>query len=102
MNFDRLRWEWRGWLMEKLHRLDEAIEAYKAAFLADPDCLRNAHLVGFLYEQSGRHAEAEAWLARVCEAEPGNGEAWFNLGFIRDKAHRWPEAIEAFRKAVDT
>jgi Flp pilus assembly protein TadD len=57
--------------------------------------------VGFLYAQAGNHAEAEAWLVRVCEAESGNGEAWFNLGFIRDKAHQWPQAIEAFRKAVD-
>jgi tetratricopeptide (TPR) repeat protein len=100
MNLDRMRWEWRGWLMEKLRRPLEAIDAYKAAFAADPACLRNAHLIGFLYEQAGHHAEAEAWLARVCEREPGNGEAWFNLGFIRDKAGRWADAVEAFERAV--
>jgi tetratricopeptide (TPR) repeat protein len=101
MNFDRLRWEWRGQLMEWLRRPQDAIAAYEQAYASEPSRWQLAHVIGFLYEQSGKHAEAEAWLVRACEANPGGGDAWFNLGFIRDKAHRWPEAIDAFQKALE-
>lgn len=101
MSFDRWRWEWRGWLLETLRQSDGAIEAYQQAFAIDPARLRLAHLIGFLHEKAGRHAEAESWLARVCAGEPQNGEAWFNLGYVRDKGRQWAGAIEAFQKAVD-
>jgi Flp pilus assembly protein TadD len=101
MNFDQWRWEMRGLLMEKLRRPREAIAAYERAYALDPAKLRYAHIIGFLHAQQNDFAGAEPWLAKVCELEPKNGEAWFNLGFVRDKAHRWPEAIEAFGKAVE-
>lgn len=101
MNFDQWRWALRGWLMEKMGRPQEAITAYERAYASDSSRLRFAHLVGFLHAQRDDFAKAEAWLAKVCELEPGNGEAWFNLGYIRDKAHRWGGAIEAFNKAVE-
>ncbi|NWG39384.1 MAG: tetratricopeptide repeat protein [Hydrogenophilaceae bacterium] len=100
MNFERMRWEWRGWLMEVLKRPQDAIAAYKQAYASNTSRWQLAHVIGFLYEQSGNHAEAEAWLVRACEGNPKSGDAWFNLGFIRDKARRWPKAIEAFQKAV--
>lgn len=101
MNYDRWRWQARAWLMEMLGDKSAAIYAYEQAYAAAPDKLRLAHIIGFMYAQQGKFDTAEVWLARVCEREPENGEAWFNLGFVRDQAHRWQPAIDAFRHAVD-
>lgn len=101
MNYDQLRWEARAWLMEMLGNKTAAIEAYERAYAAAPAKLRLAHIVGFMYAQQNDFDKAEAWLLRVCEREPNNGEAWFNLGFVRDKAHRWQNAIDAFGRAVE-
>lgn len=87
--------------METLRRPDKAIDAYMRAYAAAPDNMRLPHIIGFLHAQRENYAQAEAWLARVCEHHPDNGEAWFNLGFVRDKAHRWQEAIDAFGRAVE-
>lgn len=101
MNFDQWRWELRGLLMEKLRRPDKAIDAYMRAYAIEPGSQRLPHIIGFLHAGQGDYAQAEAWLMRVCERSSANGDAWFNLGFVRDKARRWQEAIDAFAKAVE-
>lgn len=101
MNFEQWRCEVRAWLMEMLGNKSAAIAAYEQAYAAAPSKLRLAHVIGFMYAQQNRLDKAEVWLGRVCEREPNNGEAWFNLGFVLDKAHRWPDAIDAFARAVE-
>lgn len=100
MNYDQWRWEARAWLMEMLGRKPAAVEAYERAYAAAPGNMRLAHLIGFMYAQMDDFAKAESWLVRVCEREPDNGDAWFNLGFIHDKGRAWQKAIDAFNKSI--
>jgi serine/threonine-protein kinase len=43
--------------------------------------------------------EAEARMAKVAAARPGDAEAWFWLGYVRFDRGRLPEALEAFTRA---
>lgn len=45
--------------------------------------------------------EAESAAKRATELNPGNGAGWNLLGYSRLRAHRNPQAIEAFRKYVE-
>jgi tetratricopeptide (TPR) repeat protein len=51
---------------------------------------------------SGRHdPESQALLIRAVEADPTNGEAYFDLGKFYTSTKQYPAAIRAYRKAAD-
>lgn len=45
-------------------------------------------------------ATAEKWFEAVLEIEPGDGNSWFNLGFVRDATGEKCAAVEAFTRSV--
>ena len=50
--------------------------------------------------EQGRPAHAEALLARVVAAQPGNGAAWNALGLAHHAQAEWLDAIPAFERAA--
>ncbi len=50
-------------------------------------------------ERAGRTAEAIAAWQRVVSEQPGNGQAWAQLGLLQAHEGRYREAIDAYRKA---
>jgi tetratricopeptide (TPR) repeat protein len=52
------------------------------------------------YERQGSYAEAESVWQSITAAAPDNAEAWAHLGLMRALAQKYPEAVIAYRKAI--
>jgi tetratricopeptide (TPR) repeat protein len=46
------------------------------------------------------YASAEPLLKKVVVADPGNFQAWFDLGFVYNRLGNAPESVAAYRKSV--
>jgi tetratricopeptide (TPR) repeat protein len=101
MNFDAWRHYLRGRLFQRLRRRERALAEYRAALKHDPHHARAAHAAAFLLAGTQRWAEARDALLAVLKLEPGNGIAWFNLGFARQQLGETDAAIDALRAAVE-
>ena len=55
---------------------------------------------GQLFAMQGRTAEAQKLLERVIELDPKNGDAYFQLGILFDRAKRHVEAAARFEKTA--
>jgi Flp pilus assembly protein TadD len=51
--------------------------------------------------QKQDYASAEKDLLEITQKEPKNAHAWSSLGYVYNATNRAPEAIEAYRKAVE-
>jgi len=100
MDFDHWRHYARGWFFHFFGKTDRAHAAFLAAHRADPrDAQSLRHLAAITAGQQ-RWEAAEAWFAKVLDLAPGDADAWFNLGYARERAGRAEAAIAAFRAAV--
>jgi tetratricopeptide (TPR) repeat protein len=77
-----------------------AIDAYREMVTVDPTNEFAALMLGNLLADSGDQRGAVAELTRLTNMNPGNADAWFNLGFLHDKADRLEDAERCFRRAV--
>lgn len=100
MNPDAWRHYLRARLLRILKQPEAALAAYRDALSTDVGFARAAHASAYLLAEMGHNVEAEAAFRRVVELAPRDSNAWFNLGFLYDKAHKTAEAIDAFREAV--
>ena len=100
MDFDYTRYYMRGWLMNFFGRNQRAAEAFEHAFKANPKSAQAARHLAAIAAQKKDMAGAEKWFEAVVQIEPGDGDSWFNLGFVRDAAGKKHEAIAAFTQSV--
>ncbi|WP_164976330.1 tetratricopeptide repeat protein [Oleiharenicola lentus] len=77
-------------------RLAEAMQAYEALLLVDPDEARWPHLLASLLTGYGRHADALPLLERAATLAPNQPIVWLRLGEVRLKSNRPDEAVAAF------
>jgi tetratricopeptide (TPR) repeat protein len=56
--------------------------------------------VGHALYEAGRYVEAEPYVRKAIELEPGYAEAWANLGVIQDKLGETAEAGVAYQRAI--
>ena len=49
----------------------------------------------------GRGEEAERYWRRAVEEDPGNADAWLDLGRLAMTRHDWREAVRCFQRAGD-
>lgn len=79
---------------------------YEEALRRDPLDSRCNNALGLLLYRRGRFADAEPFFRRAIERltqrnpNPYNGEPFYNLGLSLTMQGRYPEAIDAFYKAV--
>lgn len=99
MDFDFLRHYWRGRLLTRLKRREQAIAAYQAALAVQPDDARVLRALGYLHGERGDRQAAESLLRRALAIAP-DAVTWFNLGYLLDQSGRREEAIAAFREAT--
>lgn len=59
-----------------------------------------ATLLGSAYLGSGDFAKASVHLAKVVEADPKNGNGWFNYGLSLSRSKQFPKAETALQKAT--
>jgi len=55
----------------------------------------------FCLFQQGRHRQAAAILARLCQRHPEDPSLWYNLGFVLAKMEAYDKAETIFRKALE-
>lgn len=91
---------YRGRVLERLGRIEAAVEAYRLALATDPRFARAADALGYLHAGRKDYAAAERWLSESVRLAPRNAHAWFNLGFVREAQGRHEEAIAAFSETV--
>lgn len=100
MNYNYTRYYWRGWLMHFFGLREAAREAYLLAFQANPDSVQVARHLAAICADRKDFSASEKWFETVVRLEPGDGNSWFNLGFVRDAAGKKAEAITAFKEAT--
>src|SRR5215831_4331009 len=81
--------------------LDEASRAYARAEAADPTDFRAPLSLATLDLQRGAPERALPRLRRVTRLKPGLFEAQANLGAVAQTLELWPEAADAYRRALE-
>jgi pentatricopeptide repeat protein len=82
-------------------QLEEAASMLEGVVKQNPGFVDARNLLGICYINLDRLADAERTALSVLATEPGNGEAYFNLGVIADKRGLHDEALSAFKRSVD-
>lgn len=87
----------RGQVLERAHRVQEAVEEYRRAIVHDPT-LREAHgALGFYYQRHGLLAKA-AEEFRVVASLEDDFLTCFNLGYVLMELGRYDQALDAFQR----
>jgi tetratricopeptide (TPR) repeat protein len=93
-------WETLGGHYRAQGRPTEALAAYEAAILADPEHPRHRNSAGNLLRQMGRPEEALLHLERAVDIMPGFAEAYSNLGNTLSALDRYDDALKAYGRAL--
>ncbi len=88
-----------GQALLRLHRPQEAIEAFQAALIGAPDMPALHLLLGNAYRASGDNARAVPAYARTVALAPDMAGAWRNLGLAQLGSNRAAEASVTLRHA---
>jgi|HigsolmetaAR202D_1030399.scaffolds.fasta_scaffold15669_2 tetratricopeptide (TPR) repeat protein len=90
----------RGLVLERAHRVKEAVKEYRRAISHDPH-LREAHdALGFYYQRHGLLAKAAEEFRIVANLDD-DFLAHFNLGYVLLELERFDEAIAAFQRCIE-
>jgi tetratricopeptide (TPR) repeat protein/O-antigen ligase len=86
----------------RLKQIDQALDYYRMAWLINPLSAEVYTSLSALFLQDpARHqAEALQLLERATHFFPNNPQHWHNLGYLLALEKRWPEAVDAFSRAL--
>jgi len=90
----------QGLAAHRAGQLDEAERAYRAILAAIPGHFDALHLLGAIAGQRGRHAEAEALIARAIAVAPAMPGAHYNRANALRALGRKEEALAAYDRAL--
>jgi predicted Zn-dependent protease len=79
----------------------DAIEDYRSALVYEPDDRQNEFRLAQALAAAGRTQEAQAYLVRLLELSPGNGEINRELGRLAVRARSGQEAIDYYHGAIN-
>ncbi len=80
--------------------LQEAEARYRSLLEQSPGQPEVLRLLGSICGQSGRLDQAAWYLEQAIDADPSVAEAHYNLGVVRRRQGRTPEAIDAWTQAT--
>ncbi len=95
-----LYWAERAGALRALSRHDEARAAWTKAIGLDQACVQALMGLAAAEKHAGRPKDALPYLMEVAGLEPGNAEAWFEIGDAHRLLSDWPNAYGAFALAV--
>jgi tetratricopeptide (TPR) repeat protein len=81
-------------------RTARLLPALRAAIARDPRLDEYQNLAGVLLAESGRAGDAVACFRRAVELDPDNARFAANLGGALARLQRWPEAADAYGRAL--
>ena len=90
----------QAWKQHQVGQLQAAEDAYLQLLVASPGDPETNNLIGLLYIQTRRPADAEAHIRRALETEVGNPQSLYNLGIACKDQRKWNEAAKAFEQCV--
>jgi tetratricopeptide (TPR) repeat protein len=73
---------------------------YLQILTSEPNHPQALALLGMLYVQTNRPADAEPILRRAIAANPNSPDSLFNLGLALGAQNKWPQAAEAFTQSI--
>lgn len=93
-------WLFRGGVLEKLGRMDEATDAFRTAYELTPDDPLTLNAYGYtLTIATRRYAEAERLIRQALELAPDNPAILDSMGWVRFKRGALDEALDWLRQA---
>lgn len=90
----------QGFQLQQAGQFAQAETCYLEALALAPDDLQTRHLLGILYYQTQRSADAVTTLAGLADEAPQYASIHSNLGLALTELGRYDEAIAALRVAV--
>lgn len=93
-------WSNYGNVLQKEHRLNDAIDAYRRCLELDPNFWEAYSNLGLVQRDKHNLDVAEACFRKALEIKPDYQLAWFNLGQLQMSRGRVAEASVAYNKAV--
>jgi serine/threonine protein kinase len=91
---------WYSHYLMTHHRLDESLSESKRALELSPlDLVLNMHL-GWHYLYAGQYDQALEQLNKVVEMDRNYAQAYTWMGLIDEQLGKYPEAINAFQRAI--
>lgn len=84
-----------------LGRKRRSIELMQRVLQVDPDDADSRNALGNLLFEVGEPAAAVAEFVALVERQPGNADAWFNLGFVHESRDDLVNAERCFRRALE-
>ncbi len=81
--------------------LDQAKVSLQNAEQRNPDLALVRWVSGIANDYSGSYDAAEADLRRALDIDPGNGDAWRNLGRLYRETNRLSDAVAAYQRAIE-
>jgi tetratricopeptide (TPR) repeat protein len=90
-----------GYILQRLHRDDEAIEHYRNAIVLDPQLGVSFNNLAYLYSERGTHLnEALSYANRALALEPDNPNFKDTKGWVLLKMNRAAEALPLLKEAA--
>jgi uncharacterized protein (AIM24 family) len=91
----------RGYLLYKRGKLDDAIAAYRKLVELEPGVAGHRANLGLICFKDRRYPEAQAAFERLLELQPGDAGALRNLGFCLERQNSLERALDCFTRAGD-
>lgn len=89
-----------GLLLTAQRRYDEALDHLRSARACGSLPAAALETLVHLLLQRGELTEAAHIAEEVTSTHPGNGESWFSLARVRQREHRYADALECCDKAI--
>jgi tetratricopeptide (TPR) repeat protein len=84
----------------KLNNLDSARVCFLDAIRDNQALSRSELNLGVVEARSGNYTEAIRWYQSVVSRDPGNPDAWNNLGTVYESLHDTTNAVQAYNRAL--
>jgi len=97
---EAIRYRIRGYQKQHQGSLDEAVELYQRAVIADPTYPAPHNDLGVIYEERGELQRAEASYRKALEIDSHYVDAYSNLASLYEKTQEKEKMLEALRKRV--
>ncbi|MFN0121883.1 MAG: tetratricopeptide repeat protein [Blastocatellia bacterium] len=83
-----------------LKKYDQAREYLEQAGSQQPDQAANFYMLGVVYANTNRVAEAATAFQKALKLDPKDADSWYYLGILRFRQNNMDGAIEALRSGV--
>ena len=89
-----------GSVLQRENKARESLEVYNRAAAARVPTAEELRIVALDYVLLADYPDASRWLERALVADPGNAEAWYDLGRARMQQGSFQQAADALNRSL--